>query len=281
MSSIVKPPLGVLLNHGHPLSTGIVGCWMLNEGAGALGRVIDLSGNGNHGTLEGGVASVPGKFGTATRFNGAGVADSVNCGYANLVGGGSEMTIVLWIRPSITARDEAKFFGQQGNSAGNRVFRAYWHNTVDRIYFNVHNESQTQFAGYYEGPFGGAFEWKQVVCRVHSSGEVAVFVNTIKGSSTGSFTGLIDDGGSTAYDHLRIGSEAVNGVGDRAWEGDIDHFLIYNRSLSTQEIASLYRDPFQMFHREPIELWVGSVGAGAPPTVVPQIQYLRNMAAVA
>ena len=49
----VKPPRGARLDPGHPLSRGVVGYWLFNEGVG--GRVNDLSGNGNtgvwHGTL--------------------------------------------------------------------------------------------------------------------------------------------------------------------------------------------------------------------------------------
>jgi len=41
--------------------------------------------------------------------------------------------------------------------------------------------------------------------------------------------------------------------------------LIYNRILSASEIAQLYREPFCMFDRDPIELWTGAMGGGVPP----------------
>ena len=37
---------------------------------------------------------------------------------------------------------------------------------------------------------------------------------------------------------------------------DVDNLSIYNRILHPSEIALLYREPFCMVEREPIELWV-------------------------
>ena len=39
----------------------------------------------------------------------------------------------------------------------------------------------------------------------------------------------------------------------------------YNRALSASEIALLYREPFIMFERDPIELWTGATSVGVPP----------------
>ena len=49
--SIIKPVLGTRLDSRHPLSQGLVGCWLFNEGAGT--SVADLSGNNKYGTLIG------------------------------------------------------------------------------------------------------------------------------------------------------------------------------------------------------------------------------------
>ena len=47
---ILKPPKGAMLNRGHPLSRGLKGCWLMNEGGGKI--VNDLSGNGNTGIFS-------------------------------------------------------------------------------------------------------------------------------------------------------------------------------------------------------------------------------------
>lgn len=57
-----KPPLGSVVNWGHPLSNGLVGCWLMNEGAGL--KATDIVSKMN-GTLAGGsffgVRKAPGK----------------------------------------------------------------------------------------------------------------------------------------------------------------------------------------------------------------------------
>lgn len=45
----IKPRLGARLDRQHPLSSGLVGCWLFNEGGG--NKLWDISGNLNHGTL--------------------------------------------------------------------------------------------------------------------------------------------------------------------------------------------------------------------------------------
>ena len=61
-----KPPVGSTLNWGHPLSKGLVGCWMMNEGGGNL--VNDIASKYN-GTNSGAVWSNQQK-GKALKFNG-------------------------------------------------------------------------------------------------------------------------------------------------------------------------------------------------------------------
>jgi hypothetical protein len=43
-----KPPIGSVINPNHPLSQGLVGCWLFNERTG--NRIYDLS-KDNHGNL--------------------------------------------------------------------------------------------------------------------------------------------------------------------------------------------------------------------------------------
>lgn len=46
---ITKPKPGVMINPLHPLSKGLVGYWLFNEGVGS--KVYDISGRGNHGSF--------------------------------------------------------------------------------------------------------------------------------------------------------------------------------------------------------------------------------------
>ena len=46
---ITKPKPGVMVNPLHPLSRGLIGCWLFHEGSGNL--VNDISGHGNNGNF--------------------------------------------------------------------------------------------------------------------------------------------------------------------------------------------------------------------------------------
>ncbi len=70
-------------------TTGLVGWWRFDDGAGT--RVRDFSGNGNNGTVNGEMLWVPGKYNTAGQFNG--INTSVVIGDVLDVGTGS-MTVV-------------------------------------------------------------------------------------------------------------------------------------------------------------------------------------------
>lgn len=76
---ITKPLPGATIDLQYPLSRGLVGCWLFNEGAGS--RLADISGNGNHGTLTN--MDVPGVW-TGSPGGGAldfdGVDDFVSVG---------------------------------------------------------------------------------------------------------------------------------------------------------------------------------------------------------
>jgi len=49
------------------------------------------------------------------------------------------------------------------------------------------------------------------------------------------------------------------------WTGQLDIPMIYNRAFTNSGISLLYREPFCMFEREPIELWAAAACSGAPP----------------
>ena len=267
MSSIVKPPLGVLLNHGHPLSVGVVGCWLFNEGAGALGRVMDLSGNGNHGTLIGSAYSSPGKFGNAIHLETPAAPFSrVNLGR---VFDGRDQLTVSWVS-RLSDKDNTTGYMFAGDFPS--VFASWWSN-AHKYEVMIRDDSSDTHQVMTDRTYEDT-EWHHFVVT-YDGAFINIYVDGIIGDATpAAMTGpTFSAGPSDTY----FGAAIEN----FSFKGDLDHVIVYNRGLSAGEVASLYAEPFQMFHREPIELWVGSVGAGAPPTVVPQIQYLRNMAAVA
>ena len=247
---ILKPRPFRKPNLGSPLGKGLIGCWLFNDGPQALGTTYDLSGNGNHGTLVADTHSVPGKFGNALDFDGTG--DYVNCGDVTTFDGLTEMSFVVWYnqaaqgsgsRTILISKDET--FEVRIRADNLNVYALMINNEQVRFVTSVSNGVWTQVVMTWIG--GGAdsrsiYEngvWKETKAGTKSSIDNTAFSMTFGGRTT-------------SY----------------PYNGQIDHAIIYNRALSAGEVASLYAEPFQMFHREPIELWAGATSGGAPPAGV-------------
>ncbi len=247
----IKPPLGTQLDKGKLITTGIVGAWFDQEAAPALGTLSDLSGNGHDGTLAADAYSVAGRFGNALTFDGS---DSVNlAGFdTNPV---SAATFVCWFKTTGTSL--AALFSW-GAGAG----------ATDGIFFGIDPDPGTIYAlfdGFDTFNIGFAVNddvWRQYA--VSWDGTTIFFY----------IDGILLGTGTQAGPATPIASTATLGIGDAGGFGfncEIDHALFYDRALSASEIASLYREPFQIFEQPNIALMAA---AGAAP---PADEYTHTM----
>ena len=243
MSSIIKPVLGSQLNLGHHLSKGLVGLWLLNEGSGT--KVFDLSENGNTGTIQGDTRWSSGKYGIA--WEGDGTGDYIDCGLSlgNIIGAADTFSLAIWFKSDNTNSNDGLFnIGPFASARGEFNVNIQANNIYTQI--NDNNFSQN-FAFTDTGWNCLIVSWDSVTVKVFLN-------NVIK----------IDQAYSLATS--MAGLKTIIGAyhsNNTPFDGKISHCYFYNRSLSASEIALLYREPFVMFERNPIELWVGSVGAAA------------------
>ena len=247
---IIKPPWYTPLNMGLPINRGIAGCWQNQEAAPVLGALHDFSGNGNHGTLVG-PHSVPGKFGNALDFDGTN-NDGVTMSLPAFAGN-DPISILAWINPSNTQEVgiDARFM-----TSGNIIVMRYQTDN-DTIEWLI---PELDFDDRAESPNGSITPgmWQQV-CGTYDGTVLDLYINGE----------LRDTAVSAGGTYASVTSWEMSGRGGSEYTGLIDHLILYRRALSAGEVLSLYREPFQGFYREPIELWVGSVGAGAPPAGIP------------
>lgn len=245
-----KPSLGALPLFGHPLARGLIGAWMLNEGGGGI--VQDLSGNGHTGILTNTPTWNAGLRGLALTF----VEASTEQVLAPIrsVGVSSSalpLSIVVWYRKHTVNQDCLVSVGTPGATFYYAVF-----SEESGAVASVTNSS----AGFHNQPTtatGTLNTWNQAVAVWTDNNLKDIYLN---GGNKVSDT---RNAGFVAQSRLAIGATA-DSTQAVFLSGDIDHVLVYDRVLSDFEVAQLYRDPFAMFERDPIELWVGSVGAGAP-----------------
>jgi len=245
MGSILKPVFGSLPQRGHRLSIGLVGFWLFNEGAGNMVR--DLSGNGHHGIITGATWSA-GPDGTCLYFNG-------NMNYITISPllsflEGSPYTIIAYAKRTSTGTSLESLCGQRNTDTYPVLF-----------------ERQGSYIIYYSN--SGGYEYTPNITDFTDWHQIAITTDNIGAGSTLTyyFNGLyvdVDSLNNAEFNLEHIGS-TYNINNNYDYEGYIDHLLVYNRVLSASEIALLYREPFCMFGKIPVELWAaaaqGSAGA--------------------
>ena len=232
--SIMKPPFHTELNLGHRLSQDIVGCWLFNEAPPPLGSAMDLSGNGNHGTLVGDTHSVAGKFGPALDFDGIGddVVSIPDTEQLRFNGSTESFSIVAVVRTSDSFVNRAIVDKEEGSNDGWRFIIAggpFW--------FSVGSADVKSSLT----PVNNT--WYHVAATLDRTGNGQIYIDGLANGLPVSVSGIT----MATTNPVGIGLRARDG--GHAWLGQIDHVYIYNRALNGSEIASLYLDPFQMFKR--------------------------------
>ena len=249
----MKPPLGSQIIQRDP---GLVGCWLMNEGAGNV--VHDLSGNGNDGAITGSAWAVSNR-GTALNFDGS---DYIELPAAADSSGQSERTLSIWFARDSLVTTVALYSECVG---------VYWRNT---IYIRGGAGYSWDTRDTSTGDTGGRDNdldvtapnvigtWYNLVCVYSvSAGTKTMYLDGVLLGSTA--TG-VNPFTATASDFFRIGDDVGGGWSD--YLGKVSQVAIYNRALTPSEIASLYRDPYQMFRRNKIELWSAATqGGGVTP----------------
>jgi len=242
---ILKPRLFRKPNLSHPRARGLVGCWLMNEGSGSI--VQDLSGNGNTGALTGDeLLWVGGTTGPAIYFGGT--TDWISIGDKPTLEGMNQLSIVAKVRP-VDASTQQWVIGKT-NAYALEVY-------LDRIRYRIWGGG-SEVAVFSNNPSIFDNTW-HTIAGVYDGTAVKTFVDGVfhlSSAETGAIPSNSSPVGIGAYPSAPSILE---------FNGDIEYVYVYNRTLSTSEIVQLYREPFCMFDRDPIELWTGAMGGGAPP----------------
>jgi hypothetical protein len=218
-----KPRLGARLDRQHPLSRGLVGCWLFNEGGG--NKLWDISGNGNHGTLINMDPSsdwVASPKGSALDFDNT--DDYVDLGDPVVAAFGTgDFSAEIWVFPTGTVNFE-RFFGYW-TIGGTLGWAIEDNGALDWIDFvtssNVRARSQIFTRS----------RWHHVGCTRRGS-TLSIYVDGVKGAD------------ATALDDVDPGTKLSVGAYSYPWSGRIAKCGIYNRALSASEIRWLYVEPY-------------------------------------
>jgi len=215
------------------LDEDIVLYFSFDEGNG--NEVVDQSGKGNNGTIQGNPVWVEGKSGGALEFNGSN--DFVEVPNSPTVNIDGAVTILAWINL------KGEYPNQYGHIAGiNRVGGQ----TEDAYYLNVgyYNREQDKVSmgiigeGVQETPLQGETQVSQdvwtFVAGVFSPGEfMQVYIN---GELDGEMTAVP---GQTQVAATSFTVGAVMASTDYSFQGVIDEVVVYKRALTEDEIQSV------------------------------------------
>lgn len=259
---ILKPPLITFPTQGHPLSRGLVCCFLENESGGI--EIVDLA-NGVIGLLSGSVNWSGGRHGPALDFGGGSVSCSVSP-YQSLP---NEFSIICGVCVDSLTGYQTAISNVNSSWVQQFTFKPVYNSSGPAVY--VYNggaatirEAGTSLAAGVPATIAGVFEG--------AAGRLDIYINGVKdnGTLTGSVPASLD---SPAGIFWMIGAFQTIHLLD----GKLDYLYIYDRAIRDSEVAALQYDPFCMFRRDPIELWTGAMGGVSSRTVLDYERITRGV----
>ncbi len=207
-----------------------VAYWSLEEGSGSVAH--DSSGKGNDGTLMNGPAWISGKIG-AHALGLDGIDDYVST--SELYRNPQDFTLSLWFKTSTGTGGKLIGFGDAKTGTSVDYDRHIYMDDSGVVYFGT-------WPGYVVTIDSGASyndgKWHQVAATLDSSAGMALFIDGVEVSSSGSADAQDYDG------YWRIGYDTLDGwpniSSSYRFQGSIDDVKIWNRALSAQEIRALH-----------------------------------------
>ena len=245
MSFNPKPLLGKRLNTAHPLTRGLVGCWLMNERSGLY--AYDLSGNKN-------TMALTGTEWVQQHLYFDGTNDYGIIPQSPPINIDDHMTII-WKSKFPTQPNNFDRLFDKGD-AYQLLFDDY---AISNLRFDINGEIR-------------AYPWNDITYPGDLVDDewhiLAITANT--GQLYGYLDGIL--AGSDTYGHTGFSTTDdlhiyQRDTGANKLNADLEFFYIYNRVLSDGEIARLNTNPYAMLEDPyPIELfgYVAEVGANAP-----------------
>ncbi len=241
--------LHVGASQNQKITNGLVGLWSFDQADIAGVKAYDRSGNGNDGTLTNGPKQTIGKIGQALSFA-KNSTQIVSLGNPTAIQNLNQKTITAWIYPKgAGGNGDGRIIETQANLGAGYSF-----NICDSSDGSGDDNCATAsvdnvlWFGQYWSITNSDFRTAANTIKLNQWQFVAVSYDQTSASNIPTFyiNGAVS---STIVVHTPQGaasSDASMGIGNRetslnrAFDGTIDDFRIYNRALSPSEVKRLY-----------------------------------------
>jgi trimeric autotransporter adhesin len=219
---VQKPLWPFVLNRAIDQAQGLVGWWPGGPSGGQ--RLFDMSGRGNHGTINGTIPTTgvwaTGNGGDKSSLLLDGSTNSVTALDGRFPSGSAARTVSVWFKYTSYTGEYAALFGY-----GARSSLQWWalildNNKLDGNLFGFDLEST---ATYNDSKWHlGVYSWDGTIRRLYADGQL---VNSTAANTP-----------NTVLSSLIIGSDSSN----ERFHGNIEDCRIYNRALDASEVAAMY-----------------------------------------
>jgi len=243
-----KPLLGTLLDRTHPLSAGLIGAWLFNEGAGTT--AMDSSGNGWHGVFAG--TSLPtwsrDQYGNSAVYIpwSSPVYSSIQLppGLGAMLTGCPGASLVASCLQDSSA-GERGIVGITVSAGATRKLAMGYLTTA--MYAGGQPTASGDSFRYLNSVLLGGIAWQQLagVVRIYND-TIALYCNGVVINDNPPSSGWT----STAFSADVGTSHSIGYASSAKFQGIISYVYVYNRILGPEEVRALYLAPYQMF-REP------------------------------
>ncbi|MDD4476776.1 MAG: DUF1566 domain-containing protein [Patescibacteria group bacterium] len=219
-SSIINSSNTAVSTSNNNLTRGLVGWWTFDGKDVNATTVFDKSGGGKDGTKTA-ITPIAGKIGQAGKLNGS--SSRVSVPDLSTVVSNTGGTVSFWINSNIS------HYGSLISFSDNKP-RIYVHNS-GAMYVYWAGSTGMPDSGEYSNGVAWTFPkaWKHIVFTWDASSYRLYVDNVLKDSDS-----------SCSFSAMTSGAEIIGGPTPNFFNGSLDDFRVYNRSLSVSEVKQLY-----------------------------------------
>ncbi|MFZ3031807.1 MAG: LamG domain-containing protein [Candidatus Moraniibacteriota bacterium] len=216
------------------LDSGLVGYWGLDDGIddGSSTSATDSSTNGNTGTLTNGPTWTTGQIGGAVNFDGT--DDHITAGAPTALNMTGTMTVSAWIYPETFGGGGGKgrIVDKDSNATTGFIFSVDNVTVASGFAFMVNTTVAPRFLG--AANTITLNTWQHVTATLDGNKIATLYKNGMKVASAS-----VSELPTTGSNNFVIGGRTSDNL--RNFDGSIDEVRVYNRALSAEEAANLYR----------------------------------------